>query len=109
MLRNFLLTAWRSLRKNSGVSLINIFGLSAGMTAAVLIFLWVNNETSFDRDHPDSSHIYRITSHIGGVKWTWETAPLFLAEPIRTRIPEVSAVACLNPAYPPTVHIGTEL
>jgi putative ABC transport system permease protein len=109
MLRNFLLTAWRSLRKNSGVSLINIFGLSAGMTAAVLIFLWVNNETSFDRDHPDSGHIYRITSHIGSVKWTWETAPLFLAEPIRTRIPEVSAVACLNPAYPPTVHIGTEL
>jgi hypothetical protein len=49
MLKNYLLTALRSLRKYYSASLLNIFGLSAGMTAAVLIFLWVNNELSYDQ------------------------------------------------------------
>lgn len=110
MLSNFLLTTWRTLRKNSGASLLNIFGLSAGMTAAILIFLYVNNEISYDRFHPDSDHIYRITSEITSAKWTWESAPLALVDPIRKQIPQVQTVSCLYPGYSgTTVRIGNEL
>jgi hypothetical protein len=52
MFRNYLKTAWRTLWKNKATSLINLFGLSIGMTAAVFIFLWVQNELSFDNYHP---------------------------------------------------------
>ena len=109
MLKNFLLTAWRSLRKNSGAALLNIFGLSAGMTAAVLIFLWVQNERSFDSYHPDAGSIYRITAHITSAKWTWETAPLSLAQPIRMEVPEVESLTAMEPAYAPTFRMGNDL
>jgi putative ABC transport system permease protein len=109
MLINYLLTAWRSLRKYFGVSLINIFGLSAGMTAAILIFLWVHNEKSFDSYHPDAGRIYRITAHITSAKWTWETTPLSLAQPIRTKVPEVEALTAMEPSYAPAFRLGNEL
>jgi ABC-type antimicrobial peptide transport system permease subunit len=110
MLRNFLLTAWRSLRKYYGTSLLNIFGLSAGMTAAVLIFLYVSNELSYDRFHPDSNNIYRITSYISVAKWTWENAPLALVGPIRKKIPGVQTVSCIRTGfYGTTVRLGNEL
>ncbi|HTR28353.1 MAG TPA: ABC transporter permease [Puia sp.] len=110
MFKNYFLTAWRSLRKNGTASLLNMFGLAAGMTAAILIFIWVDNERSFDRYHPDSKHIYRITSYIGVAKWTWETAPLALVDPIRKQIPEVQTVSCIRAGYDrTTVRLGNEL
>ncbi len=106
MLKNFLHTAWRSLRKNTTASLLNIIGLSAGMTAAVLIFLWVNNEMSYDRYHPDASHIYRITTRLTEAKWTWESSPYWLAAPITARIPEVKSLACFHTAWG---NVGTKV
>jgi len=64
MFRNYLKTAWRTLWKNKATSLINLFGLSIGMTAAVFIFLWVQNELSFDNYHPGKENIYRITNAV---------------------------------------------
>ena len=39
MFKNYFKTAWRSIRKSKTTSVINIFGLAVGMTAAVFIFL----------------------------------------------------------------------
>ena len=61
MLKNYFKSAWRSLWKNKSTSGINIIGLSVGMTAAVLILLWVRNEMSFDGYHPDADKIFRLT------------------------------------------------
>ncbi|MGH2565948.1 MAG: ABC transporter permease, partial [Ginsengibacter sp.] len=62
MFRNYFKTAWRNLWKNKITSAINIIGLSVGMTASVLILLWVQNELSFDNYHPDENNIYRLTT-----------------------------------------------
>src|SRR5215471_17977076 len=48
MLRNYLIIAWRNLKKNKIYSLINIAGLSVGMAACILILLFVFYEKSFD-------------------------------------------------------------
>jgi ABC-type antimicrobial peptide transport system permease subunit len=109
MFSNFLLTALRSLRKNPAASFLNIFGLAAGMTAAILIFLWVNNEKSYDRYHPDASHIYRITTRLTVAKWTWENSPYWLAGPIKARIPEVRSLACFTPGWDTKVRVGNDL
>jgi putative ABC transport system permease protein len=109
MIKNFLQTAFRTLTTNVPVSLLNIFGLSAGMTSAVLIFLWVHNELSFDSYHPDAGRIYRITAHITSAKWTWETAPLSLVQPIRTEVPEVETLTAMQPAWSPIFRLGNEL
>jgi predicted permease len=60
MLRNWLLIAFRNIRKNIGFSLINIFGLSIGITATLLILLWIQDELSFDRFHENAPNLYRV-------------------------------------------------
>ena len=50
----------RSLWKNKTFTLINLFGLSVGMACALLIFVWVNYELSFDNFHKNSDYLYRI-------------------------------------------------
>ncbi len=62
MLRNYLLTAIRNLRRNKIYSLINMSGLSLGLAAAILILLYVKDELSYDRFHNDLPQIYRIYS-----------------------------------------------
>ncbi len=76
MIKNYFKTTLRNLWKNKATSFINLFGLSVGMTAAVFIFLWVQNEMTFDNFHPDRKNIFRITNSIQVNKdeaWVWET------------------------------------
>ncbi|TAE50574.1 MAG: FtsX-like permease family protein [Bacteroidetes bacterium] len=61
MLRNYFNIALRNLLKNKASSLINVAGLSLGIAACLLITLYVWDELSHDRFHPNYSHIYRIT------------------------------------------------
>ncbi|GAB4010018.1 ABC transporter permease [Spirosoma migulaei] len=64
MLLNYLKIAWRNLRKDKFYSLINILGLTIGVTCGLLLLLYVTDELSFDRYHTNASQIYRIVSHI---------------------------------------------
>ncbi|MGF6849680.1 putative ABC transport system permease protein [Chitinophaga sp. W3I9] len=64
MLRNYLKIAIRSLAQNKIYSLINIAGLTIGLTCAMLILLYVKDEVSFDRFHKKSASIYRIVSRV---------------------------------------------
>jgi len=60
MYRNFLLTALRQLSRNRVYSFINIAGLSLGLAAAMLIVLFVRDETSYDQFHAKKASIYRV-------------------------------------------------
>ena len=103
-----LLTAVRNLWKQRTTNAINITGLAAGMTAAILIFLWVTNELTYDSYHPGADRIHRVTSYIGTAKWTWEMAPYPLVGAARTSLPQVEAVTYLYPAYSPAFTVAGE-
>ncbi|HWB27745.1 MAG TPA: ABC transporter permease [Chitinophagaceae bacterium] len=60
MLKNYITIAWRNLVKNKAYSLINITGLAAGMAIAMLIGLWIWNETSFDRYFKNYDRIAQV-------------------------------------------------
>lgn len=60
MIRNYLLLALRNLKKQKTFAFINIAGLTVGITCCLMIFLFVQNEFSFDRFHRNSRDIYRI-------------------------------------------------
>jgi putative ABC transport system permease protein len=64
MLLNYLKIAWRNLRKDKFYSLINILGLTIGVTCGLLLLLYVTDELSYDRYQANASQIYRIVSHI---------------------------------------------
>src|ERR1700722_5635573 len=60
MLKNYFLLAWRHLVKNKGYSFINIAGLATGMAIALLIGLWIADETSFDHSHANHARIAQV-------------------------------------------------
>jgi len=63
MLKNYLQIAYRNFLRNKKYFLINVFGLSFGITACLLIFTYIYHETnSFDKDFSDSERIYRVIS-----------------------------------------------
>lgn len=60
MLKNYLLVAWRNLRRNKTFSFINITGLAVGLACFLLISLYVLDELSYDRYYANAENIYRI-------------------------------------------------
>ena len=64
MIRNYFKTAVRNLLRNKGYSFIHIIGLSLGLTAAILIVLYVKDELSFDRFHENADLLYRVDRKI---------------------------------------------
>ena len=109
MFKNYLKTSWRSLWKNKTTSIINITGLAVGMTAAVLIFLWVQNEMSFDNYHKDADNLYRLTTNLKAQGWIWETTPLLLADAVKKDIPEVEKTARLYSGDMPIFNFNNNL
>ncbi|HEX8530582.1 MAG TPA: ABC transporter permease, partial [Cytophagales bacterium] len=62
MFRNYLLIAWRNLKKNRVFSFVNILGLAIGMAACLLILQYVSFELSFDGFHAHADDLYRVTN-----------------------------------------------
>ncbi len=83
----------RNLRRSPVYSTINIVGLSIGITASVLIFLWVYNEYSFDNYHREVDRIYRITGQSDGEPSSFFSYPFVL---VAQDVPEVENVAVMK-------------
>ncbi len=91
MLKNYLNIAIRHLIKFKSFSLINILGLSLGMTVSILLLLWVQDELLFDKFHSQKNSIYQISmvneqseSVSGG-----RTIPYKMVPVLRENYPEV--------------------
>lgn len=57
---NSFKSSLRNLWKNRSYSLLNIAGLAVGVACASLIFLWVEDEVTFDHAVSNRSHIYKV-------------------------------------------------
>src|SRR6516162_2657097 len=98
MIKNYLRIAFRNLWKHRVFSFINIMGLTVGMTACFLIFLYVKFELSYDSFHSKANRIYRIVSDI---KTPTETihanGPSWAVIPhLRDEFPEIESGARLS-------------
>lgn len=60
MLKNYIKSSLRNIKKHKWYSLINVAGLTIGMTCFILIFLYVRYEFSYDRFHKNANNIYRV-------------------------------------------------
>src|SRR6478672_6700017 len=60
MFRNYFKTTFRSLGKNKTYSFLNIFGLAVGITCAALIFLWVEDEVTFNHNFAKRDYLYHV-------------------------------------------------
>src|ERR1700744_6553262 len=93
MLFNYLKVAFRHLWKNKGFSFINIIGLTLGLTATMLILLWVGDEKRMDASSSAPDRVYQIferTTSNGRTEAGRSTQGL-LAQELKRRIPQIAA------------------
>jgi putative ABC transport system permease protein len=99
MVRNFIKIALRNITKQKLFSLINILGLSIGITASLFVALYVIDELSYDQFHTDIDAMYRIDleGRISGqdVVTTSSCPPLGAA--MANEIPEIRAYLRMQP------------
>lgn len=89
MFENYLKIALRNILKNKGYSLINIVGLAIGMTAFLLIALYVRHELSYDQFHQKANRVFRVVNKTSeGEVGFARTAPI-LATMLLDNFPEV--------------------
>ncbi len=94
MTKNHLKISYRNLRKNKVYAFINILGLSVGIASVMLIAIYVNYETSYDKFYEDSDRIHRIALervYPGRVKM-FGTSSIMLAPTLKEYYPQVEAV-----------------
>ncbi|HEX5152681.1 MAG TPA: ABC transporter permease [Parafilimonas sp.] len=63
MFSNYLKIAWRNLWRNKGFSVINILGLTIGITCTILILLWVYDELTYDGFQKNYDNIYQVIAN----------------------------------------------
>ncbi|HWD89502.1 MAG TPA: ABC transporter permease [Mucilaginibacter sp.] len=92
MFKNYLLVAFRNLTKNKGFSFINIFGLSIGMAACLLILQYVTFELSFDSFHAKKNRVFRVTQDRydrGKLSTQWAGGAFAEGNAFKNNFPEV--------------------
>src|SRR5689334_10712839 len=60
MIKNYFKTAFRNLWKTKSYSFLNVFGLAVGIASAALIFLWVEDELTFNHNFVKRDYIYHV-------------------------------------------------
>lgn len=93
MFRNLLKTSVRYIRKHAGYSLLNVLGLTLGITSALFLIIYVSDELSYDRYHENAERIFRVSSTITETddQFTWNVAQIPFGPQVARDYPEVES------------------
>jgi putative ABC transport system permease protein len=102
MIKNYFKIALRNIKRHSAYSILNISGMAIGMTCAILILLWVQDEWSYDRHFENADELYRVIENqnlSGGASSLIVAIPGALAPALKEEYPEIirSVRFCPNP------------
>ncbi len=93
MLSNYLLIAWRTLKRDKLFASLNIIGLALGIVACMLIHIYVQDELSFDAHHRKADRIYRIQAHyqFGDTQDDFGITPFPIVEALLKEYPDIES------------------
>jgi len=99
MLKNYFKVAFRNLNKHRVYAFINILGLALGLTVTILVFMFVKDETSYDKHWSGSDRIYRtgIKADMMGQKMDAPVSPSPMANALRTEFTDVETATRFQP------------
>ncbi len=92
MIKNLLLVALRNFKRDKWYSLLNILGLTIGITFSLFLIFYVQDELSYDRHHEKADRIFRVESYIKEPEkdtLKWVSTPFPLAPALSKDYPEV--------------------
>lgn len=98
MLKHHLQMAFRHISRDKTSFLINLTGLSVGLTAVLLILLWVQDEWQYDKFHANNDRLYSVYQNYDrptGIHTTVRT-PTPLAFALTEELPEVEHAVAVN-------------
>ena len=84
MLKNYFKIAIRNIVRNKLSSIINIGGLAIGLAVCLLVFLFIRDETSYDKFHLNSDRIYKVLRETGESNELQGVTPLPLCDALKT-------------------------
>jgi len=90
-MKSYLKLAIRNLLRNKEYFFINVFGLAVGMACAIMVLVYIREQSKFDDFHPASDRLYRmyVESKLGGLESNAAvTSPMF-AFGLRSYVPEI--------------------
>ena len=96
MFKHYLITIFRILSRNKLNLVLNLIGLTLGLSASFIVLNYVLTETGFDKFHKNRKRIYRILTEKPDVKWTEPKTSYVLTEYISDHIPEVEKVTSIG-------------
>src|SRR5688572_4057963 len=100
MFKTNLKIAWRNLVKDKQFTFINVLGLSAGLACALLIFLWVHDESSYDKFFANDDRLYQLMERrtYDGEVHTSEASSGLLSDAVKQQVQGAEYVAAVAPA-----------
>lgn len=99
MLRHNLILIYRNFKKFRSTFFINLVGLSASISCALLIYLWVYDELHFDKFHKKDEQLFQMRENIKtiGEINTRDAMPIGLADALMAEMPEVECASTVTP------------
>jgi putative ABC transport system permease protein len=110
MLRNYITIALRNLIRQKGFAIINILGLTIGLTVSALIILYIVHELGYDRFHENARRIYRVAIHgeISGQELNVAVSSPPFGPALVNDYPEVVEYTRINPPQNSLFSFGDE-
>ena len=99
MIEYNLLMSIRNLKKSRLFSIVNILGLTFGLTCSLLISLWIWDELQFDQFHENGKNIYRLMGDVdnNGESIIREYIPSAMVQPLKDEFPEIEHITRVMP------------
>lgn len=104
MISNYLIIAFRNIRRNLGYVFLNVTGLTLSIACCLVIFLIIRNELSYDNYHHKADRTYRIT--LNGLDFN-PSISMAVVPAMRTDFPELEQVTQIWYQWEGMVTLGT--
>ena len=106
MFKTYFKLAYRNIIKDKAYSIINITGLAIGLASSILIFLWVQNELSYDKFHKNAGQIYRISCNLVDSKTVG--TPAGMPGGLQSELPVITNTVRIQPANTTLLETGNK-
>ena len=96
MIKNYFISVWRYVSRNSVFTAINVLGLVIGMTAFLLIVQYIEHEWTYDQFWPNKEKVYRVQLdryNKGERSTRWAAGALGIGPDLKKNFPEVKGYA----------------
>ncbi|GAA0891050.1 ABC transporter permease [Fulvivirga kasyanovii] len=99
MVKNYIKVALRNITKHKFFSVINILGLTIGISACLFVTMYIYDELNYDHFHAKGERIYRINLHgkLGGQEIFTANSSFPMSKALVAEIPEVEEATRVNP------------